>query len=316
MFGLRVEPQPKVDFFYDGAGPVAVRQLRRVGASHAGTLPRRRVPGDRARRRRRSGRSLSATRCSPAPSAATDLPGGDHQTLLRSIRDVLFTFPGRDRRVSRATASRRPSAARSARTRSCSDLDTDGLTRLRRCGCGTTRDDSAALIPASSARRATTNSTRPTPSRSPSFSARPRDPLPLTNVPFVLSRSSTSSSVAPAVSRQCSRDTIAASTMNSAPAERPMVLMLPGRMRKVNGSFRLRLRFCSSHMRGYRLPRTRGVDDFAAAREQRLARDLVVGVDRQRRLRRAVLAEQVREEGRDVLRVHLARVVRHERRRV
>jgi glyoxylase-like metal-dependent hydrolase (beta-lactamase superfamily II) len=23
----------------------------------------------------------------------TDLPGGDHETLLRSIRDVLFTFP-------------------------------------------------------------------------------------------------------------------------------------------------------------------------------------------------------------------------------
>ena len=38
----------------------------------------------------------------------------------------------------------------------------------------------------------------------------------------------------PRVSRQCSRDTRAASTMNSAPDERPMVLMLPGRMRKVN----------------------------------------------------------------------------------
>ena len=33
-------------------------------------------------------------------------------------------------------------------------------------------------------------------------------------------------------------------------------------------------------------------------------------------LRRAVLAQQVREERRDVLRVHLARVIRHERRRI
>ena len=30
----------------------------------------------------------------------TDLPGGDLETLLRSIRKVLFSFPGRDRRSS------------------------------------------------------------------------------------------------------------------------------------------------------------------------------------------------------------------------
>ena len=39
-------------------------------------------------------------------------------------------------------------------------------------------------------------------------------------------------------------------------------------------------------------------------------------VELERRLLRAVLAEQVRQERRDVLRVHLARVVGHERRRI
>ena len=58
------------------------------------------------------------------------------------------------------------------------------------------------------------------------------------------------------------------------------------------------------------------MDDGAVPGQQRLARDLVCRVERQRRLLGAVLAEQVHEERRDVLRVHLAGVIRHERRRV
>ena len=56
MFGLRVEPQPKVD------GEQA-RTLFVGDTLFAGSIGR------------------------------TDLPGGDHETLLRSIRTVLFRFP-------------------------------------------------------------------------------------------------------------------------------------------------------------------------------------------------------------------------------
>ena len=89
--------------------------------------------------------------------------------------------------------------------------------------------------------REITNSTFPTPSRSPLFNSARSTRAPFTKVPFVLSRSTTSRSAAPAVSRQWTRETSAASTMKSARAARPMVLIAPGRMRKVNG-----LSTCSS----------------------------------------------------------------------
>src|SRR5688572_3538122 len=70
--------------------------------------------------------------------------------------------------------------------------------------------------------------------RSPGIRRAIETRLPLTNVPFVLSRSLTSRSPsADTVTRQCTRDTRAASTMKSAPAARPMVLTPFGRMRKV-----------------------------------------------------------------------------------
>ena len=37
--------------------------------------------------------SSSVTRCSPSSIGRTDLPGGDHQTLIQSIRSVLLAFP-------------------------------------------------------------------------------------------------------------------------------------------------------------------------------------------------------------------------------
>jgi len=92
MFGLRVEPQPKVDFFYDGPGPW------RFGAYGAWV---RHTPGHcpggvclAIGRDTDPERTLIVGDTLFAGSIGrTDLPGGDHQTLLRSIREVLFTFP-------------------------------------------------------------------------------------------------------------------------------------------------------------------------------------------------------------------------------
>src|SRR6185503_15586045 len=142
----------------------------------------------------------------------------------------------------------------------------------------------------------TVSSTRPTPRRSPFFSTARAVRVPLTKVPLVLSRSTTSSSVAPAVSRQCRRDTSAASTMKSARVARPTVLMLPGRIRNVNGNSAPSA-VLSTHTQQLLDP---GMHDLAAARQQRLPGDLVAGIRLVRRLLPAVLAEQVREERRDV----------------
>src|SRR5690349_10186067 len=135
---------------------------------------------------------------------------------------------------------------------------------------------------------------------------------PLTNVPFVLSRSTTSSSAAPAVSRQCNRETSGASTMKSARVARPTVLMLPGRIRNRNGSSASSA-VLSTHTQDLLHP---CVHDVAAFRQERLPCDLVRQVEVQRRFGAAILAEQVRQERRDVLRIHLARVVRNAGRRI
>ena len=92
MFGLRVEPQPRVDFFYEGEGPW---RFGRYGAwvyhtpghcpggvclavGHEGGADRTLFVGD----------TLFA-----GSIGRTDLPGGNLATLLQSIRGVLFAFP-------------------------------------------------------------------------------------------------------------------------------------------------------------------------------------------------------------------------------
>jgi hydroxyacylglutathione hydrolase len=95
MFGLQVDPQPKIDFFYEenqqipfGNYVVTVRHT--PGHCPGGVCL-----------------ALSDPRDANRPAAAlfvgdtlfagsigrTDLPGGDMATLLRSIREVLFSFP-------------------------------------------------------------------------------------------------------------------------------------------------------------------------------------------------------------------------------
>ena len=92
MFGLRVDPQPKVDFFYDGEGPW---RFGKYGAWVHHTPGH--CPGGVCLAVGRDGeaeRTLFVGDTLFAGSIGrTDLPGGDMQTLLSSIRNVLFTFP-------------------------------------------------------------------------------------------------------------------------------------------------------------------------------------------------------------------------------
>jgi glyoxylase-like metal-dependent hydrolase (beta-lactamase superfamily II) len=92
IFGLHVEAQPKVDFFYHGAGPwrfgnYGVWVHHTPGHCPGGVCLAIGRDGDTARTLF-VGDTLFA-----GSIGRTDLPGGDHQTLLRSIREVLFGFP-------------------------------------------------------------------------------------------------------------------------------------------------------------------------------------------------------------------------------
>jgi glyoxylase-like metal-dependent hydrolase (beta-lactamase superfamily II) len=92
MFGLRVEPQPTVDFFYDGPGPW---RFGRYGVWVYHTPGH--CPGGvclAIGREAETARTLFVGDTLFAGSIGrTDLPGGNHELLLQSIRDVLFRFP-------------------------------------------------------------------------------------------------------------------------------------------------------------------------------------------------------------------------------
>jgi hydroxyacylglutathione hydrolase len=92
MFGLRVDAQPKIDFFYDGEGPW---RFGRYGAWVRHTPGH--CPGGvclAVGREDDPGRALFVGDTLFAGSIGrTDLPGGDLDTLLGSIRNVLFTYP-------------------------------------------------------------------------------------------------------------------------------------------------------------------------------------------------------------------------------
>jgi hydroxyacylglutathione hydrolase len=92
MFGLRVETQPPVDFFYDGEGPW---RFGRLGAWVYHTPGH--CPGGvclAIGREEDTVRTLFVGDTLFAGSIGrTDLPGGEHPTLINSIRGVLFRFP-------------------------------------------------------------------------------------------------------------------------------------------------------------------------------------------------------------------------------
>lgn len=97
MFGFRVEAQPAVDHFYEADqklrfGEYEISVHHTPGHCPGGVClavngdPRTAGPTDR--------RSLFVGDTLFAGSIGrTDLPGGDLETLLRSIREVLFSFP-------------------------------------------------------------------------------------------------------------------------------------------------------------------------------------------------------------------------------
>lgn len=92
MFGLHVKPQPAVDFFYDGEGPLKFGRheawvYHTPGHCPGGVCLAVGREGD-ANRTLFVGDTLFA-----GSIGRTDLPGGDHTTLLASIRTVLFKFP-------------------------------------------------------------------------------------------------------------------------------------------------------------------------------------------------------------------------------
>jgi glyoxylase-like metal-dependent hydrolase (beta-lactamase superfamily II) len=92
VFGLQVERQPKVDFFYDGEGPwrfgkYGVWVYHTPGHCPGGVCLAVGREGENARTLF-VGDTLFA-----GSIGRTDLPGGDLQTLLSSIKNVLFKFP-------------------------------------------------------------------------------------------------------------------------------------------------------------------------------------------------------------------------------
>jgi hydroxyacylglutathione hydrolase len=90
-FGFPVDPQPPVDFFYDGPGPwrfgdYAVRVSHTPGHCPGGVCLA--VQQEQGPVTLFVGDTLFA-----GGIGRTDLPGGNMMTLLASIRDVLLRFP-------------------------------------------------------------------------------------------------------------------------------------------------------------------------------------------------------------------------------
>ncbi len=92
MFGLRVDPQPPVDRFYEGEGPLRFGRytvrVRHTPGHCPGGVCLAVSPDGEEKATLLVGDTLFA-----GSIGRTDLPGGDLPTLLRSIRDVLFTYP-------------------------------------------------------------------------------------------------------------------------------------------------------------------------------------------------------------------------------
>lgn len=97
MFGLSVQAPPPVDVFYDGKTPFAFGDYE----VHVHHTPGH-CPGGvclQVGRRGQAGKDLFVGDTLFAGSIGrTDLPGGDYDTLLRSITSVLYAF-GDDARV-------------------------------------------------------------------------------------------------------------------------------------------------------------------------------------------------------------------------
>ena len=91
LFGLNIEPPPPVDMFYDGPGPLRFGDYDIFVHHTPGHCP-----GGvclQVGKRGEKGLDLFVGDTLFAGSIGrTDLPGGDYDTLLTSITDVLFSF--------------------------------------------------------------------------------------------------------------------------------------------------------------------------------------------------------------------------------
>jgi hydroxyacylglutathione hydrolase len=93
MFGLTVEQPPPVDVFYEGEGPItfgdyAVRVVHTPGHCPGGVCLALQKNGDPGAPHLFVGDTLFA-----GSIGRTDLPGGNYETLLTSITEVLLKFP-------------------------------------------------------------------------------------------------------------------------------------------------------------------------------------------------------------------------------
>lgn len=90
-FGIEIDPLPPVDFFYDGPGPWRFGDYEATVHHTPGHCP-----GGvclQVGRVGEVGRQLFVGDTLFAGSIGrTDLPGGDYETLIRSIKEVLFAF--------------------------------------------------------------------------------------------------------------------------------------------------------------------------------------------------------------------------------
>jgi hydroxyacylglutathione hydrolase len=101
MFGLRVEPQPPIDHFYDVDVPLrfgryTVRVRHTPGHCPGGVclaVSRDAAPAGKGREDDPTPVLFVGDTLFAGSIGRTDLPGGNHATLLRSIRDVLFGYP-------------------------------------------------------------------------------------------------------------------------------------------------------------------------------------------------------------------------------
>lgn len=96
MFGLRVDPQPPVDHFYEGEGPLrfgryTVRVRHTPGHCPGGVCLA--VSKEKEKEEEQKAILFVGDTLFAGSIGRTDLPGGNLETLLRSIREVLFSYP-------------------------------------------------------------------------------------------------------------------------------------------------------------------------------------------------------------------------------
>jgi hydroxyacylglutathione hydrolase len=92
FFGLDIEAPPPVDHFYDLSEPLAfgtydVHVLHTPGHTPGGVCLLVGPSGHQGKK------AFVGDTLFSGSIGRTDLPGGDHDTLIRSIRDVLFNLP-------------------------------------------------------------------------------------------------------------------------------------------------------------------------------------------------------------------------------